>query len=325
MRVFFRSLGTSILVFLVTACFAFFLLEVSLRFGFIKNREFGYRFNRQQDTKIVLIGDSYMAPPGPFAEILARSPFGTSFQLVNLSRAGFSPLDYAKIAERRLGSIRPKIALFSYFVGNDVLDTFRAAARERNPLETLFSYQYLNYEFQSSSFMTRSFEIAQAWGANAELMKEASQGKVNPWMITTAIDRPDFFKGNILLNTAWAKNIWPSVETYMARAAMAAKAAGATPVFVLFPSSVQINSQHVSLYRRMGYEIDPKMRGARVAQDRLLILCKKIQVRCLDLMPVFQSYPIGTKLYFDEDEHLSLIGIKIAVNEIAQFMQKLGL
>ncbi len=235
--------------------------------------------------------------------------------VANLGVPGHGPPQYTSVLTSYGLTLRPKIVL--YALSQDELeDSFcfglwvqgRGREEYRCPPEARSPSRIGRF------FATRSalYQIFQSHFSREEPRRADPEGQT-PDAIRFEMGR---IKG--LLTPEAIEPAWKLAEFSIRTAKQTAKKAGATLVLLLLPSKEQAYWHLVSRERADAAQYDLDRFNRLVKQ-----LCREIDLRCLDLTPLFQEYARqGRQPYFRLDGNWNHEGHRLAARTIYDYLVK---
>ena len=226
---------------------------------------------------------------------------------------------------RRYGlAFNPDVVIVGYTTANDITDTlFRVSRPELDAelsAEPSRPVSWL-YELLRERWAPRFREAASR--RRAEFLDApplpAESAPVNPYLALAAHRHADFLSLNLDVYSRGARHAWLTNERILRRIFVLVRASGARPVLVVFPSAPQVSEASHEPFRRMGFIVDPGLASRSVVQDMAKDLCRRDEVSCLDLLPVFRSRR-DELLFREKDDHFSERGESLAFDAISRFI-----
>ena len=296
------------------------LLELCLRWGIIdndlyrKNSEITFLLkNHPHQKKVLVLGDSFSvdsmnAKQQKTAVSLLREYLEkNNHTLLNLAGTGYGPKQYLEQLKMFGSDYSPDFIILNYYVGNDLTDTLYL------PSTNLF--KDILTEFGTRSFLFTHLRSIRARSiSNARLDKiQRIESVLNPFLLETAQQHPDYIAQNLLINTLEAKNAWEKNKKYIDQILTISNSLHATVLLNIFPSTAQVNNNHFQFYSKLGFQIDPSFLVQNKPQELLLNYCVEKKIHCFDLLPLFRKEAEGHAwLYLSNDDHWNSQGNKLA-------------
>lgn len=317
------------------------VLEVVLRLGLIHNPEYvRLRIQgKRQDAhwKLLILGDSFINPQGLTARLLARDLGAHDFAVLNLAVSGTGPFEYLAELENEGVAFEPDVVLLSYYVGNDLTDVQHNprfppgsdhgeargiainTASSRPFLRELYLYHYIVPRIQL--FRARRFDFGKmvATGIAPDLIEDARQLKISPYLLTLALHHKNHLLDNILINTEQNMKAWDKVKELLSEIHDVCRRIDAELLLVIFPHSIQIDEFHFEFFRKLTFNIDERTLSSVMPQTLMTKFCDARGIPCLDLLPAFKARE-NEQLYLEKDSHLNEEGHRFAARLIRDFV-----
>ncbi|HMB71778.1 MAG TPA: hypothetical protein VKU85_20875 [bacterium] len=312
-------------------------LEIILRLGWIENGEHARRQVPARPevvrSRVLVLGDSFILPYWDLGKALAASLAEQDVAVHNAAISGTGPFEYLDTLKRELQRASADVVLLSYYAGNDLTDVKnhprttgddagaiainRAASRP--VLRHLYSYHWLRAVVQM--WRARRFDAAgaAAAGVDPELIEDARQLRINPYLLQLARNDPGHFLDNVLMEGEQNELAWRRVRELILEMDDVCRANGAGLAIVIFPHSIQVNRSHFDFFRSMTFAMDDGTLDSTRPQDLMRELCTERGIPLLDLLPVLEEHS-EEELYLEKDDHLNPAGNALAAEHILEFL-----
>ncbi len=335
-----RRLLRRCLLLFVVGVMASGLLEGALRLGWIPNalHERNSRGPTVEDPRrtVLILGDSFIVPRGMLGRILAERWAEDGVAVENLAHSGTGPFEYVSELERSIAEVEPDVVLLSYYVGNDLTDVQnhpswkapagggrRAVAIDRTSglpvLRDLYAFHYLRARVGRWLAGNLDEEAMREAGVSPELIRDARESAINPYLIQLAIHDPRHFLDNVLVDREESREAWEQVRVLLDDVLETCRAHGAQLKIVAHPHSIQVSRQHFGLLSAMTFEMSEETLGSSRAQELLADHCRSRDIPLLDLLPVLRSAP-GGPFYLEKDDHMNAAGNELAAEHVTRFL-----
>ncbi len=148
---------------------------------------------------------------------------------------------------------------------------------------------------------------------------------LNPFLAELGAWTPDYLTTNLLMEHPDAQRAWATNRQALRAIAARASTAGSRVLFVIVPSTAQVDASHFAFYRSLGFTVDPRTLTTAVPQDAFAALCRDEGWTCLDLLPAFRRAAPAGPLYLDGDDHWNDDGYALAFAATAAAIEQHGL
>jgi len=314
------------------------LLEGTLRLGIIKNPQHTrLQIQGKQNRakyKLLILGDSFILKGGLLGRPLAQHLGSYDITVFNAATSGTGPFEY--LAEMRAVGVKfkPDIVLLAYYTGNDLTNVQNHqkfnpnkpsiainSAASRSYLQKLYLYHYFLQKIRVllARFYYFDYEEAQAAGISPDLVEDAKQLRINPWLVKLALYEKNYLLDNILMETEENIRAWEKVKDLLAEIHDVCKYLEAQLAIVTFPRSIQINESHFKFYEDLTFNIDKRTLESVKPQRLLMEFCADRRIPCLDLLPAFKARK-KEEFYREKDDHLNEKGNRLAEELILDFI-----
>jgi hypothetical protein len=300
------------------------------------------RYGRQggiegASRSLLIVGDSFVRPNKTLGRRLEEELSARGVAVRNVSMSGTGPFEYLDEARANGRSFRPNVVLLGYYVGNDLTnvqyhprfaghddandDAGLAINASSTPrlFRDVYSYHYFLRRAQRISSVFFDYDVVADTGASEELIEAAKRREINPWLLRLAAARPRHLLDNVLMETDENMRAWFKVRELIQDIDRVCREVGAQLVVVLFPRSIQVNRSLFDFHRDLGFELDERTLEESKPQALLMDLCRELEVKCLDLLPVFRSHR-QDELYLPRDDHLNESGNDLAADLVLRFL-----
>jgi len=271
--------------------------------------------------RIVALGDSFAFGVVPYCDnylTLLEEGFKRQGQRVDIFNMGIprtAPGDYLGLLVNEGLALEPDLVLVSFYMGNDLTETYQALHRSRPLSERSHVISLLR-------FALRHREVTQV-GVFHHRRRYSDEAPT--------FSRPTYIKilgGRAMIYMADWQGFDESVDEAVGaieRMATLCRRRGTGLAVILIPEETQV---------------DPELQAELVASSELLrgrtmdflrpnrILGERLDglgIPFLDLYPVFAKAAASTQLYKPLDTHWNIAGNRLAAEEIAGFLHARGL
>lgn len=139
---------------------------------------------------------------------------------------------------------------------------------------------------------------------------------VNPHLLRQALEFPSYISDNILMDKPENGIAGVKVRNLLERIHQLTKSFGADLCVVAIPSTVQVDRSHYAFYRGATFEVEEALLESTKPQELLAEFCRDADVQFVNLLPEFKAHPERSRLYWENDDHLSEEGHKLAFSII---------
>jgi hypothetical protein len=341
-----RNVGALLLALALGTLLPLLGLELAARHGLIdayrtltqeSNPTLRWGDARNGTVRIVALGDSMGAGREGYPRLLerrlgARDPHRT-YEVLNLSVPGVDPSVYYKRWTALGRRFEPDLVLVGLYLGNDI-------AEFRNPYEasTLINELYYAAKIRShlGAFVTARLRALRsapgppprleeplAVAPPAAAPKREFVSRVNPLVVADARRYPRFWLDALLLSHRGFEDSLRAVLGVARAIDREATAAGARAVFLLIPAPVQVDADYHDFYRRLGFEMSPRLLSEPVVQERISAFFVGNGIRFVDLLPALRATSTEF-LYYLNDGHLNPRGTAFVADYLAGTLAKNG-
>jgi lysophospholipase L1-like esterase len=286
----------------------------------IYDNELGYRLNPDQPGvntlslrhgniaipkptglhRTMILGDSIPWDRDGFVKLMGdRRDVPGVYETINASVPGYTSYQELTFFKRYLLQTDPNLVIWSYCLNDNhkFLHQFDEKGQMLATPEAIDSMAIRNYW---DVVVSRSYLLSSIW---FRIIAYRDQHKNEDHSRFVWEHQADF-------NVAWKEVYWTSYEEYLKEMLRLLGEKNAKLALVVFPYEPQLDYRHDSV--NYEYAVKP--------QQILLALCKKYQVRCLDLYPIFsRAYDQGQKLYRD-GIHLNDKGHQLTAAALDDFL-----
>lgn len=300
---------------------------------------------RAKPLRVLAIGDSFLSW-WPIDHDLHKSLRDYAEErdlgMVIAAAGGFGPYEYLDQARRRAPDFKPGLVILFYYCGNDLTDVlYRSDETPRTPegfdpfvrapKDAAPRQGAINWGFSTAARAEDPEPPGFDWAAMrkhgiAESLIQKAQNRVrhpgeigpeyvNPYVLQLALGSPRYLKEGLLIDSDAARAGWARGAAALKKLFKLARGLGADVRVVAIPSNAQLGRSHERFYRDAAFEWDDRFIGSTAPQDLLRELCDAEGVGLLDLMPAFRAEPDPGALFWENDEHLSEPGHKVAWRE----------
>lgn len=336
-----RRLGLGLSLGLLAASLAAGVLELALRTGWIANAQY---LRRQASVRgagagrsLLILGDSFVEPRGLLARTLAVELVARGWEVHNEATSGTGPFEYLDALRRAGPELRPDVVLLCFYAGNDLTDVLdhprfedggssedrsgiaidRAASRP--VLGRLYLYHYLRARLALLRARRADPERLASAGIDPELIDDAREGRVNPYLLQLALHDRGHFLDNVLVEREASVRAWARVEELLGELDETCRELSARLVVVVLPHSIQVSGAQFDFFRRLTFRMDERTLTTSRPQELLRGFCERRGIALLDLLPEFRERA-EEGLYLEKDDHFSRRGHEVAAEGILEFL-----
>lgn len=244
--------------------------------------------------------------------------------VLNFGVLGYGPIQYRLITEKYALPLRPKVVLWGFFSGNDVVnstdyETWRQGGKHSTGLTEpqtgwrdwlsrhVRLYELVKFVFHAGIYYQRltSPEVVAvpapggpAWAFYPDILERQADSR-----------QPEVAQG------------WNLTQQALLQTKAETEAAGVQLVIVIIPSKELIywDMLRERLANPTAYDLAQPIRT-------LLTFCQVQKLRCLDLTPAFtERAKAGEELYFRQDAHWNPAGHRLAAQLISDYLNQQNL
>ena len=259
--------------------------------------------------RIIFLGDSIPWSNPGFVDYTRESLRGKgSFEVINAGVPGYTSYQEVLFFKRYLSQTDPDLVIWTYCLNDNhqFLHRFDENARMLLTEEAKESLQINSYW---DKLVSRSYILSLIRFTIISHNKRSNLDNVEYKFIWEKL--PDF-------NIAWKDYSWLGYEENLVELKNLLHKRGGKLVIVIFPHETQVL---YGLIKKENYDYIVK------PQHKLLSLCKKYAVPCLDLYPSFinEYFQDRRRLFKKDMVHLNKEGHKLATLELSKFLVEKGL
>ena len=252
--------------------------------------------------RIICLGDSVPWDRGGFVDRTRKFLEGKGpFEVINASVPGYTSYQEVLFYRKYLQDTTPDLVLWTYCLN----DNHRFLHRFDENARMLWTRE-----------AERSLEVDSLWDAivsRSYLLTRLRLGIRHKMEQRKAASKARFsWESTVDFNIAWKDSPWLDYENYLADLKGLLDAHDGKMAVIVFPLESQIR------YGRRAVDQEYVLKPQR----KLLSLCRKHGVPCLDLYPAFAAeYTRGVRLFRD-GTHLNEAGHRFAAEQILRFMSE---
>lgn len=270
--------------------------------------------------RVVALGDSFAFGVVPYESnylTLLEHDLDRARPRVEVFNMGIprtAPTDYVSLLLDEGLALEPDLVLVSFYIGNDLIETYRSLHREWSLVERSHVISLLRFALR----LRKTTE----WGAIHNRRHYSDDAPTFSRSKHLAI-----LAGRATIYTAGWEGFDESVDEAVAaidRMAALCRRRGIQLTVILIPEETQL---------------DPELQAAVIASSELLrgrtmdfqqpnqALCERMNalgVPILDLYPAFATASVSERLYKPLDTHWNIAGNRLAATEIAEFLLAQG-
>jgi len=269
--------------------------ELSLRHGDIKIPK------PEGTTRVVILGDSLPFDKGGFAyQIGDHLAEKGNIELINASVIGYTSWQEVQFYKKYVGKVDPDLVLWIYCLNDNyrILHQFRGSDAM---LWTKEAEKSLKINSKWDYIVSRSYVLTYLFTRSSRMDRKRARGHWKfPWQATV-----DF-------NIAWKDYSWNQHDKNMKELINFMKDSGAKLAVVIVPYEPQLYFDEKD--KDFDYVVMP--------QRKLINLCKKYNIPCLDLWPPLRELYKKGKKYYTDRIHFTPGGHIIATEEILKFISE---
>jgi lysophospholipase L1-like esterase len=303
--------------------------------------------------RIAAIGDSYTFGWGvdlkdAWVKRVERTlrERGLDVEIINCGKPAAGPLDYVRLAEMVLCQLHPDMIIIGLLQGNDLLQAVINVPELYFPHLSRLSRDWgqlwkespppPTQRYQQSSETHRLYladvarqELgglnpearARYEGLDDEVRKLFLEGRINPWMISEAVNTDGYLAPAAHLDWPETKRLIWVTGLALQRIRILAEKHGAQVMVVSIPTGVFDNRPFFERCKRLGFVMDPATlmsdgpdRAGRAAAERA-------GVPFYEVTQEFRDRGDDPDLYFKMDNHFTSAGHALFAEKIAPFVE----
>jgi hypothetical protein len=254
--------------------------------------------------------------------------------VLNAAISGTGPFEYLAQMKMLGMSYKPDMVLLSYYIGNDLTNVQNHPQfnpknagvgidrrTSRSIVRGLYLYHYLLWKLRELRLRFRPFDYEKAKnaGISPELIEDAKQLRINPWLLNLALEEKNYLLDNALMETPDNMKSWEKIKQLLAEIHEICDNLQSQLLLVIFPASIQVNDSHFEFYKQLTLNLDRRSLESSKPQRLLLEFCADRYLACLDLLPAFKSRE-KEEFYRQKDDHLNEKGGELASELILDFL-----
>jgi hypothetical protein len=274
----------------------------------------GSKFN------VVLLGDSFLGDNMPIHDMMKSRFKSKSIGHVNLGKSGTGPFEYYKSYLKFENLENTDFLILGYYVGNDLTGTHSGIDIDQTSfledLELYKPFQLIQHILSLKSLDKQKWRDA---GVKDYLIKKIDEGVTSPLLAEYSISNKEYLVNNLLIEGSSNANSWKKNQALLLRIKELAKERNVKFGIVIFPRSVQINSQLDKFWLDLGFSLDDRFKTTRIPQDLLLTFCEENDIACMDLLPTLKRKK-NINHYNDFDDHFNTLGNDLVLDCLSKFI-----
>jgi hypothetical protein len=262
-------------------------------------------------ARVLVLGDSIVFGPGLDNDqtLPARlgSALGPRAEVLNAGVPGMSLRDEVDYFEELDGPLRPAVVVLGFYL-NDPLRSY-VLTSEYGHLSD-FWVVHLTRARQSSVLFNRLWEgLFAAWLVKTQGL---NTGWVAPfeerrWVTDREVYRRMIAEAGDDFGAAWDPRSWPEVRAQFMRLKERCGRSGSRLAIVIFPVSIQVQSQVADTY----------------PQDQMAALARELGLPRFDPLPLYRAW--ARPDLFADQCHLTPVGADLTAQALAEWMTAQGL
>lgn len=279
------------------------------------------------ERRVLFLGDSATegafvprdaAYPARFQRLLDQRNPDNAVRAINAGVWGMTTIDELHLLEDRLLPLKPDVVVLGLFMANDI--NFNLGHRERRADYSV--PRLVNFLRQHSALGHFLFLTAQALGSRVRVLRAATTPRWVPVELTL-IDARGFHMlsypaGEAALYfrrpSALAERAFAVLESVLGQFRALGRARGFEPRVLLIPTPSAVEGHlrilhHPNIVAELaseGVTLDPDELDFALPTRRVLAICTRLSLPCVDATPRFRR--IGRRAFFPADEHPTAAG-----------------
>jgi len=315
-----------------------------------------YNKGKQVEKRILVLGDShleYMPHKICLAKEMRQYCKENNIGFVNLAHHGFGPIEYYDQLVKVAPDFKPTLIIQFYYAGNDLTDVMYR--NDYTPMARSYEVAFVENEAKPNTEIQfdysdnkpeiseqRKVEVLNSHNFNWTLFEEKGvdpemiefaknrlyhpnkigREYVNPHLLVLGTWQPDFLFDNLKIENPKAKGTWFQVMKDYEKMLRIAEQYDADFFLVVIPQTVQVDTSHFELYRKLTFNVSNELTSLNKPQQLLAEFADASNIHLLDLLPYFKDFENHENLYFENDNHFSFAGHKLAYELIEQNILK---
>jgi hypothetical protein len=324
------------------------LIHFSWLDNWVAQRE--YNQGKQVEKRILVLGDShleYMPIDGCLGKEMRKYCKEKNIGFVNLAHHGFGPIEYYDQLVKVAPDFKPTLIIQFYYAGNDLTDILYR--NDYTPMARSYEVAFVEDENNQGALLdssdskpeiseqrkvevlnSHSFDWAlfEEKGVDPEMIEFAKNRLyhpekigpeyVNPHLLVLGTWQPDFLFHNLKIEAPRARAAWFRVMEYYEKMLRVAEEYDADFYLVVIPQTVQVDTSHFELYRKLTFNVSNELTRLNRPQQLMAEFAEASKIHYLDLLPYFKNNQSNENLYFENDNHFSYAGHKLAFELVKQ-------
>jgi len=289
--------------------------------------------------RIMAIGDSFTYGWGvkddqAWPEVLQRRLRQTlpATEVINLGAPGANPRDYALLARRAVRQLQPDLIVVAVVGGDDLAQLhYEMGKCNATPMQAVLEAALPNLfgrlDGLSAAGPRRitADALQAAWRAQAAGMPAGlgpeqlrryrqldpavhqlfTDGRINPGLIQTAIERPDWFRFTLDCSSPAAQRAIANLASQLEAIREIGERWEAKTLVVALPLGPYNDARLLKSRRRLGFDVDPSMLDADGPDRAIQIACRQAGAPCFTCTDEFRRAALSEKLYYELDGHFT--------------------
>ena len=311
-------IGFNILLFFIIALILIWFGKIRFEWSDELILKYKYEKNKSKLKRILVLGDSQLEK-WPMRHCLykdmERFCKKNDIGYVNAAHYGFGPIEYKDRLEYIAPDYKPNLIILFYYIGNDLTDIM--LRDDQVPKKPTYDVVYIEgkSETQKKRKKRRStfnWDYFKNKGIDSIVFEYARHNALNPHILIMSIWQPDYLFDNNSVFSIDSKYAWYKILQKFEDMLTFAEQINSEFCIVAIPSTVQVDSSHYDFYRKIAFNVSNELMYSNEPQRLLNDFASASAIKYLDLLPHFKNYSNTSELYFENDDHLSTAGHKLA-------------
>jgi hypothetical protein len=296
----------------------------------------GFKVNSSSPPyQIVVVGDSFIEVGNDTTTLSERLREESGLSTFNLGRGWYGPYQYLELFRKYGLALKPRYAVFGFFVGNDIDDIKEYERWRREGV-----YHFYRGEF-SKSFLAKylialsdsgSYLLKQGRNLRSELyaLKNGLTGvqgsEIHPGLAVIRVGKTEL-KMKI---TGWeqegspeqllASKEWQTLRSLLTTFRQLCRENGIQPILLYIPSKIEVYADYATADSGQEFKrkLEQHYRYPNNAPEAITMLSKELDLSLVNPLPYFKHLTEeGHLLYHPFDSHWNNEGIHAAAKYIA--------
>ena len=281
---------------------------------------------------------------------------GLSVEIANLGAPGASPINYADTAEKAIPLLKPDLVVVAVLQGEDLAQLKPKPVKVAptfSPLiiKALISRMVhrmypntiaLAHKVRTERVIIKEQSVATEWeGEAAHVLAEFTpgekkryesldpltrdafiNGKLNPYLIQTAIKFPDLFLLTLRLNEPGVKVLINEMSKQFDRIKKVADQYGARVIIISVPFGIYFDRHTVETRQRHGFFVEKDMLVSDAPDQAIRLASEQIGLQFFKVTDRFRNEK-HANFSFEQDGHFNASGNQFYADQLTDMMQEL--